>query len=129
MTGITVFAHGSSVESANEGVRAVAEEFRKQGGYELVETSFLELGSPALPEAVQRLVARGADHIVVVPYFLTLGIHLKRDLPRIVDELKNIYPSIRIDITSPMDGHPALIAVLLDRAKELNGGGCESQTS
>jgi sirohydrochlorin ferrochelatase len=60
---------------------------------------------------------------VVVPYFLTLGIHLKRDLPRIVGELRNIYVGIRFEIAEPMDGHPALLQVLLDRAKEVLHGG------
>ena len=65
----------------------------------------------------------GATRVLVIPYFLTLGIHLKRDLPRIATELRGIYKGIRIDVTEPMDGHPALLDVLLDRAKEASDGG------
>jgi sirohydrochlorin ferrochelatase len=42
--------------------------------------AFLEAQS-SLDEAVARLADRGVTHILVVPYFLTLGIHLQRDLP------------------------------------------------
>jgi sirohydrochlorin ferrochelatase len=126
MTGIAVFGHGSSVETANQAVRDFTAELGRRGGFPLIEASFLELGKPDLPEAVARLVTGGATRVVVIPYFLTLGIHLKRDLPRIAAELRGIYKAVRIDVTEPMDGHPALIDVLLDRAKDALDGGSTS---
>jgi sirohydrochlorin ferrochelatase len=126
MTGIAVFGHGSSVETANQAVRDFTIEFGRQGGFPLVEPSFLELGEPDLPEAVRRLVERGATRILVIPYFLTLGMHLKTDLPRIVAELQLIHKDVAIRVAGPMDGHPALVNVLLDRAKEAIDGGSDS---
>ncbi len=117
MTGLVVFAHGSSVASANEAVARVTARMSAEGGYELVETAYLEMAQPDLREAVARLAARGATRIVVIPYFLTLGIHLRRDLPRIVDELSGIHPGVRIDVTEPLDGHPSLVGILLQRAE------------
>jgi sirohydrochlorin ferrochelatase len=117
-TGIAIFAHGSAVEEANEAVREVVRQFTRLSGFELVEPSFLELGQPDLAGAVDKLVARGARRIVVVPYFLTLGKHLKRDLPRIVAAISGIHPDVEITVTPPMDGHPALAHILLDRVKE-----------
>ncbi len=129
MTAITVFGHGSSVETANQAVRDFTAQLGRRGGFSLIEPSFLELGNPDLPEAVRRLVDRGATRILVIPYFLTLGIHLKRDLPRIVAELRLIYSSIEIEITEPMDGHPALIDVLLDRAKDAMHGSSDAAST
>ncbi len=117
MTGLVIFAHGSSVAAANEAVARVTERMAVEGGYSLVETAFLEMAEPDLREAVARLAARGADRIVVIPYFLTLGIHLRRDLPRIVEELAGVYQGVRIDVTEPLDGHPSLVGILLERAQ------------
>ena len=117
-TGIVVFAHGSSVESANDAVRSVVASLGRSGRYELVETAFLELAAPTLAEAVDRLVARGAARIVVIPYFLTLGIHLQRDLPRIVSGISSVHKGVEIHVTDPLDGHPALVTILADRATE-----------
>jgi sirohydrochlorin ferrochelatase len=117
MTGYVVFAHGSSVESANEAVRAATAQLRDRGGYQAVETAFLEGGRPDLRSAVEALSSRGADSIVVIPYFLTLGLHLQRDLPRLIREIENQHPGLRIGVTPPLDGHPAMIEALLDRAK------------
>ncbi|MSV32105.1 MAG: hypothetical protein EXQ57_06250 [Bryobacterales bacterium] len=117
VTGLVIFAHGSSVAAANEAVARVTERMAVEGGYSLVETAFLEMAEPDLREAVARLAARGADRIVVIPYFLTLGIHLRRDLPRIVEELAGVYQGVRIDVTEPLDGHPSLVGILLERAQ------------
>src|SRR3989442_14558012 len=117
MTAVVFFAHGSSIESANDAVRQVAEAAAKQGGFDLWETAFLEGGKPDLPGAVARLNAAGARRIVIVPYFLTLGLHLQRDLPRIVAELTSTYKDTEIVCGDPLDGHPALASILAERAQ------------
>src|SRR3954454_19300167 len=115
MRGVIVFAHGSRVESANEAVRTVAAELAKVGGVR-AEAAFLELGQPDLPGAAARLVEAGVDSITVVPYFLTLGLHMERDLPPLIATISNTYTGLPIAVTAPLDGHPALVQALLDRA-------------
>jgi sirohydrochlorin ferrochelatase len=117
-TGYIVFAHGSSVETANEAVRSVTAEMARRGGYDAVETAFLEGGRPDLAGAVSMLAAKGLSRVTVIPYFLTLGLHLQRDLPRLVRELKQQHPNMEIEVARPLDGHPAMVDALLDRAKE-----------
>ncbi|WP_080507656.1 sirohydrochlorin chelatase [Bryobacter aggregatus] len=117
-TGVIVFAHGSSVESANEAVRIVARTITDEGGFALMATSFLDGGKPDLRGAVEDLLGRGADRILVVPYFLTVGLHLKRDLPELIAKIQAERPGLPIAVTPPLDGHPGLGAILLDRAKE-----------
>ena len=122
MTGLVLFAHGSSVTTANDAVHAVAAELGRRTGRP-VETAFLECSPPTMADAVAALVARGVTEILVTPYFLTMGIHLKRDLPRIVEELRPRYPGLRIDVAEPLDGHPALLDILVDRSMSMKGGG------
>jgi sirohydrochlorin ferrochelatase len=117
MTGYVVFAHGSSIETANEAVRAVTAQLRERGRFQNVEAAFLEGGRPDLRGAVESLSARGIESVVVIPYFLTLGLHLQRDLPRLIKEIESTHPGLRIAVTAPLDGHPAMIDALLDRAQ------------
>jgi sirohydrochlorin ferrochelatase len=118
VTAVVIFAHGSSIESANDSVRRIAGIIRREAGFDLVETAFLEQGRPDLAGALEAAVAQGARHIVVVPYFLTLGIHLQRDLPNIVNGLARIHNGVEIRVAPPLDGHPALIEILKQRAQE-----------
>jgi sirohydrochlorin ferrochelatase len=116
-TGVIVFAHGSSVASANAAVQAVAETAGKAGEF-VVEVGFLEPAHPTLEEAASRLVERGASRILILPYFLTLGLHLQRDLPVIVERISRSHPGVEVQVTPPLDGHVALVQILLDRARE-----------
>src|SRR5215471_12072956 len=105
-TGYVVFAHGSSVESANEAVRAVAAEMARKGNLDPVVASFLEGGKPSLLEAISKVAGLGAGRVVVAPYFLTLGLHLQRDLPVLIQEARKAHPGLQIEVTAPLDGHP-----------------------
>ncbi len=118
-SGIVVFAHGSPLEPANEGVRATARQLALAGGFPHVEAAFLERGEPDLAGAVARLCALGVTRVVVLPYFLTLGIHLERDLPRLVAAISNEHKGLSIEVASPLEGHPGLVSALLDRAGEM----------
>lgn len=118
MTALIVFAHGSSIESANEAVRTVARDLASATGRP-VEPAFLEGGTPNLDGAVTACVARGASDVTVIPYFLTLGLHLQRDLPRLVDAVRAAHPGVPVRVAQPLDGHPALIEALKDRATEV----------
>jgi len=104
------------VASANDAVRRVADSAAAAGGWAAWETAFLEV-DPLLGAAVGKLVAQGCDEVLVLPYFLTLGIHLRRDLPAIATELEQQY-GIRIRIAPPLDGHPGLSGILVERARE-----------
>ena len=116
-TGIIVFAHGSRIEPANQAVRTVAADLARAGGYPIVEAAFLELGTPTLEEAADLLVAQGVERIIIIPYFLTPGTHLERDLPAIVQRILKKYQDIQVIDTASLDGHPGLVQILAERAR------------
>jgi sirohydrochlorin ferrochelatase len=118
-TGVIVFAHGSRVESANEAVRAVAADLARRTGNPDVTAAFLELGEPNLQGAADRLAAAGATRIVVLPYFLTFGLHMERDLPVLIHQIVDAHPGIEVVTAAPLDGHPGLTEILADRLERL----------
>ena len=117
-TAVVFFGHGSPIESANEAVREVARAAASRGGFRLWAAAFLEGGRPDLASAVAELAAAGATCVLVVPYFLTLGLHLQRDLPRLVADAARRHPGLRVVCGEPLDGHPAMAAVLAQPALE-----------
>jgi sirohydrochlorin ferrochelatase len=114
-TAFVLFAHGSRIESANDSVRSLAEQMAAACGHP-VDPAFLELGQPDLSAAVAHLSAMGAARVIVIPYFLTLGTHLRRDLPRLAREAAGAHPDLTIEVLPPLDGHPALLKALLETA-------------
>jgi sirohydrochlorin ferrochelatase len=118
VTGIVLFAHGSTVEDANDACRAVTDALARREGYEVTATAFLDCAAPALSAAIEDVVARGATSVIVVPYFLTLGIHLQRDLPQLIEQIRSVHPGLRVEVTEPLDGHPALVDIVAERARD-----------
>ena len=116
MNAVVVFAHGSTIESANQAVRAVTAQLAGRIAAPLTETAFLDCTGPTLPEAVEAMIERGATRVIVVPYFLTLGIHLQRDLPALVREAEARHPGVSVEVTPPLDGHAALLEIMMERA-------------
>ena len=62
--GLIVFAHGSRVPEANEGVRRAAGAAAECCGVDLWNAAFLELAEPTLESAVDQLTNQGADKII-----------------------------------------------------------------
>jgi sirohydrochlorin cobaltochelatase len=118
-TGLIVFAHGSRVVAANEAVEAVAVEAARRAQIPTFRAAFLELASPNLGEAVEQLARQGVRHILITPYFLTMGRHLTEDLPRLLDEIRPHYPDLTLRASPPLDGHPQLAEILAARARDL----------
>lgn len=119
--GLVVFAHGSSVPEANEAVRRVAGDAARRCGVELWSEAFLDPVRPDLGSAVDRLTREGAEKIVVTPYFLTMGMHLQEDLPRILDEVSQSHAGVEIVCSSPLDGDPSLVDILARRVRQVLG--------
>jgi len=117
-TGIILFAHGSSVEEANRSVYELAGQIQSLGPFQFARAAFLELAHPDLGEAIAQAVQAGAERVIVIPYFLTMGVHLRRDLPNLIAPLRARYPQLAIDIAKSLEGHPLMAAIVLERIRE-----------
>jgi sirohydrochlorin ferrochelatase len=118
-TGILLFAHGSSVEEANRAVHELARQIEAQGPYGYVRAAFLERTRPDLGEAVRQAVAAGRQRLIVIPYFLTMGVHLQRDLPNFISALKQKCPEVMIEVGQSLEGHPLMASIILGRVQEV----------
>ena len=79
-----------------------------------VRLAFLELMTPQLPETVAALVADGCSEMTVVPVFLGQGGHVLRDLPVLITDLRNDYPSLQIKVAAAVGENPAVLQAIAD---------------
>ena len=117
-SGILVVGHGSRREEANKDVREAARLIAKRGGFAWVESAFLEIVSPTIAEGFAKLVARGANHVVVHPYFLSPGRHTRGDVPLDVEAAAKRHPAVSYQITEPLAAHPLVIDASIERIRE-----------
>jgi sirohydrochlorin ferrochelatase len=120
-TGIVLFGHGSRVEDANQGVRDLARQVQDAGPYHHVRAAFLELAQPDLNAAIAEAAAAGLQRVIVIPYFLTVGTHLRRDLPNLIAPLKQKFPRLAIEVGQSLESHPLMASIILGRVQEVIG--------
>jgi uroporphyrin-III C-methyltransferase len=118
---VLVVGHGSRREEANEDVRQVARLIGVRGGFQLIEAAFLEIAHPNISEGFARLVAQGARHITVHPYFLSPGRHTRGDIPVEVQRAASEHTGITYQITEPLAAHDLVIAASIERIRETQG--------
>jgi sirohydrochlorin ferrochelatase len=119
--GLVLFAHGSTVDEANESVRQLARQIQVTAGYRFVRAAFLDCAEPQLSAALEEASRAGLERVIVVPYFLVTGIHISRDLPRLVTQCRKDHPSLEIEVCQPLEGHPLMAALILERVRETLG--------
>ncbi len=116
MTTLLLIAHGSRQPEANDDLYHVAAALRRRG-QEVVE-SFLELSEPDIDGGAERCVGLGARRVVLVPYFLSAGVHVRRDLAAARERLARRYPDVEFLLAEPLGRHPLLLEVVAQRAAE-----------
>lgn len=108
--GVVVVAVGSSQQEANARTARVAAPLSRGTRWAGVEVAFATAGPhPGVPEAVERLKARGATRVLIAPWFLAHG--------RITDGIANYAARAGIAMAEPLGAHRLVAATVLDRAE------------
>lgn len=123
---VLFLGHGSRALVANEAMYRVMDLVRERSEYEIVEAGFMELCPPTIPEGVDACVRQGAEKIIVVPYFLHMGVHVQRDLPAQIDACRARYLGVEIVFGRHIGFDPRLADILLERVREADAPGFAS---
>ena len=121
-TAVLLIAHGSRHAPANEDLILMASRLAEAGEYPIVEPAFLELAEPDIAKGGARCVERGASLVLMIPYFLSSGVHLIRDLTAARDELIARHPSVEFRLGPPLGPDPLLETLVARRARQLDSG-------
>lgn len=111
-------AHGSRIAEANDAAHQVARMVQEQTGFEIVEVSFRELHEPNIQSGIDTCVAKGADRILLMPYFLFMGAHVQHDLPEEIAEAKKRYPGLIMEMGEHLGAHRKLAEIESERIGE-----------
>lgn len=114
--GIIIVDHGSRRDESNRMLERVAELFaeRFRDRYEIVEPAHMELAEPSIATAYARCVDRGADRVIVCPFFLGPGKHWTQDIPSLTAAAAARFPATRYHVAQTL-GIDDLILDLLDK--------------
>ena len=112
--GIIIVDHGSRLEQSNQMLAQVARQFAERFAqrFAIVEPAHMEIAQPSIADAYRACCQRGAQRIVVVPFFLGPGKHWTRDIPRLAAAAAQDFPHSTF-LVAPTLGIDNLILDLL----------------
>ena len=115
MLAALLIAHGSRRPQANADLVRLAELVRAAGGFDLVETAYLELAQPDIPAGAAACLAAGATEVRMLPYFLSMGTHVADDLEAFRRDFETASPDVAFRLCPPLGLHPKIAEVVLER--------------
>lgn len=116
--GIIILGHGSKLHKANGLISKVARIIKKEIAGNIVEPSYLQFHQPNLSESIKKVVEKGCKKIIIVPFFLFSGNHVKRDIPQAIKKEMDRYPDCTFVFTESMGEDGRIVDIVLQKINE-----------
>ena len=112
-TKLVLLAHGSSSSEWSDAFVTMTKRVREE--FSDAALAFMELSSPSLEDACIEAQQQGYQRVKVLPLFLAIGRHLKKDVPLMI----SLYESqlgLEIELLPPVGQHPAIENAMFEAA-------------
>ena len=120
-TGLILFAHGARDPRWAAPFEAVAAQVSAQRPDVHVRLAYLEFMTPGLLDAGTELAALGCVALQVLPLFLGAGGHVRKDLPLLIDTLRQAHPGLTVTLQPAVGELPRITAAMADAAVQMLG--------
>lgn len=115
---IIILGHGSRVRNAGSGMEKISELLKQKYNFPIVEYCFMSRLGPHFPEVLEQVVSRGAKHVMVIPYFLHTGLHIRLDIPEMMQHEAEKYPDVKIQLGANLGFDESLAVLVAKRIEE-----------
>jgi sirohydrochlorin ferrochelatase len=117
---VILIGHGSRAAGADDDMERIAEGLRTAYGGIVEPCRMAGRGAP-FAEVFEKCVRLGAKEIIVIPYFLHFGVHLRQDIPEMLREAVAQHPEIRLVLGRHLGYDDSLVALVQKRLGESEG--------
>lgn len=124
--GVLIIGYGTRKGNLEDVLNSQANRLRCRG-WDNVAIAYFRVSKPTIEEAVKELVAKGADDIVAIPYFIAEGVLTKKLIPEklgIVGETGVVDvdgKEVTIHMAPAFGVDTALTRIILDRIADIGG--------
>lgn len=117
-TAILLMGHGSRVPGAGENMERVAQRLRERGEHSTVEVCYMELQEPRFEDVFHRCLERGVTRMLVMPYLLNAGLHLRSDIPGLLQRIAHDHPEVTLILGKHLGFDDLLVELVKKRVGE-----------
>ncbi len=115
---LILMGHGSRVPGAGKSMEDVADRLREISYRDIVETCYMSRLGPHFGETLELCVKKGASEVVLIPYFLNLGLHMKVDIPKMLKKEAEKYPALKLVFGKNLGFDELLVELVKKRLEE-----------
>ncbi|SLM32246.1 putative Sirohydrochlorin cobaltochelatase [Desulfamplus magnetovallimortis] len=121
MKALILLAHGSRREASAIEIKKLAESLEKlaEGKFDIVRAAFIQFCGPSFNEVVEELKNHEVNKMVVLPYFISAGNHVVKDIPELIAEAKIKNPDITFKVTEHFGRFSALKELIIKETVKL----------
>jgi sirohydrochlorin cobaltochelatase len=120
---VILIGHGSRAAGADDDMERIAEALRTSEG-RIVELCRMGGRGAPFAEVFETCVRHGATEVIVIPYFLHFGVHLRQDIPDLLREAVANHPEVRLVLGKHLGYDDSLVTLVEKRLAE-SGGRCD----
>jgi len=106
-TGTILFAHGSRDPQWRLPFEGILKKMQALSSSP-TSLAFLECMAPTLEQAIDDMVSAGIKQITVVPIFLAVGSHVRKDLPILLAAARLKHPDLVLQASAAIGEQPAI---------------------
>lgn len=115
---VILIGHGSRAAGADDAMERIAAELRRGRNGEAIAVCRMGGRGTPFAEVFARCVREGATEVVVMPYFLHFGVHLREDIPGMLREAAAGHPGVRLVLGRHLGYDASLVALVARRLAE-----------
>jgi sirohydrochlorin ferrochelatase len=111
---VILIGHGSRAAGADDDMERIAGRLREDADGGIVDLCRMAGHGTSFGEVFERCVRKGAKTVIVIPYFLHFGVHLRQDIPEILREAVMKHPEVRLVLGRHL-GYDDALTVLVEK--------------
>jgi len=120
-TVVLLVGRGSSDPDANSDVSKLARILWEGSGFMSVETCFIGITHPRMPEGLRRGLLLQPERLIVLPYLLFTGVLVKR-IATMARNFGEMHPEVEVLLTDDIGDLPVFLDLLFEREREAREG-------
>jgi len=113
--GIIILGHGSRRGAVSNSFTRMVRRIARRIDKAPVEPAFFSLGQPTLEEKTRELIEQGCREIIIFPYFLYNGNHVEKDIPAMLQNLRQKYPGVEFRLLATLENEPQVEEIIYER--------------
>lgn len=119
---VILIGHGSKKPDAAKSMEKIARRLKLQYNCPIIEPCYMSLNPPYFPEVLKKCIDAGAAKIVVSPYFLHDGFHIKNTISDLIKEGLKQNPGIKLFLGKSLGFDELLVTLVWKRICETRTG-------